>query len=278
MNEQGPPPKWGGAEPPHQDGDKREKPAYAPASGAAQSIFDRPGPWGFWATIVWLFAMFAAALAASLVAMLAWTAYLHLSGRGAETAELLRQVQSNGDFVWISELFLFVFVGAVLVLAVASRRSFPARDYLALKPPAWKALVAWLGGLCLFVAASDLIIHLWGASPVAEWMRDIYASASCLPCLLAALIVLAPVLEELVFRGFIFTGVQERLGPFWAVVFATAPWALLHLQYEWYYMVVGFMLGMLFCIARWRTGSIYVSIIMHALSNIIATLETTLFS
>ena len=85
--------------------------------------------------------------------------------------------------------------------------------------------------------------------------------------------------EELVFRGFLFEGLRHsRLGNAGAIILASAVWASIHLQYEWFYVGQILVLGLLLGAARLFTRSLVPSILMHALVNGIATLQVALES
>ena len=92
--------------------------------------------------------------------------------------------------------------------------------------------------------------------------------------LLAAVVVAAPIGEEVLFRGFLFRGLAR---PGWEVhaIGATAlVWALLHTQYS--YFVVGevFLEGLMLGWFRWASGSTVLTIGMHMLKNALAMFMT----
>jgi membrane protease YdiL (CAAX protease family) len=79
------------------------------------------------------------------------------------------------------------------------------------------------------------------------------------------LVVLAPLAEELLFRGFIFKGMRKRLSFWWAAIITSALFALIHWQIN-----VGldvFALSLVLCWLRERTGSLWPSIMLHATKN-----------
>ena len=220
-----------------------------------------------------MLAFILAMVAASLVAL---PAYLLLFRPETEAgmSEALANLQYNGDYLFIAELVTLLMVAGVMLLALGLRSGYPPRQYLAANRFTGKHLWTWLLILVGFIVATDSLLYLVGKDPVSEWQRRLYESAGCLPCMFFAIIILAPVIEETVFRGFVFTGIQARLGAFWAVVFASLPWAILHVQYEWYYMPIGLGLGVLFSLARWRSGSVLLCISLHTAANLIASMET----
>ena len=91
---------------------------------------------------------------------------------------------------------------------------------------------------------------------------------------LLALVVLAPLGEETLFRGFLFKGIAaSRAGPVVAIFVSSVAWALLHVQYDWYGVVSIAVIGLFLGVVRYRTGSLLVTMLLHALANMVATLE-----
>jgi hypothetical protein len=91
--------------------------------------------------------------------------------------------------------------------------------------------------------------------------------------------LIAPVAEEFFFRGFVF-GVLRRwrivvagrqLGPWVAAVITGILFGLAHTgsASSRYLVPLGF-LGFVLCLVRWRTGSLYPCIALHALNNSLA--------
>ena len=100
--------------------------------------------------------------------------------------------------------------------------------------------------------------------------------ANWLPAMMLAIIVVAPVGEEITFRGFLYRGLvrpgYERL----TIVVISLAWALLHIQYDWLGMVQIFAAGLALGWFRWASGSTTLTIVMHMLINFEAMLETAI--
>ncbi|MFO8056468.1 MAG: CPBP family intramembrane glutamic endopeptidase, partial [bacterium] len=142
-----------------------------------------------------------------------------------------------------------------------------------------KQVLTWLLIVVLLVVFMDLLMYALEVEVVPPWSEEVYESTDSLLFLLLALVVLAPLTEEFVFRGFLFQGFLHRMGPVWAVVFSALPWALLHVfQYEWLHLLLILMLGIVLGVARWKTGSLVVPLIMHGFNNFLATLEIVFLS
>jgi membrane protease YdiL (CAAX protease family) len=85
----------------------------------------------------------------------------------------------------------------------------------------------------------------------------------------------APVTEELLTRGFLYRGWSESaLRPGGAIVLSSLVWTAMHLQYDWFFFAEVFSIGLLFGYLRYRSGSILLTVILHGLNNLAATLQT----
>lgn len=92
----------------------------------------------------------------------------------------------------------------------------------------------------------------------------------------ASLVILPPVVEEFVFRGFIFTSLRSKLPYIWAAMVTSVLFAIGHLQIGsgepllWIAAVDTFVLSLVLCYVREKTGSLWPSIIIHAMKNMLA--------
>lgn len=85
--------------------------------------------------------------------------------------------------------------------------------------------------------------------------------------------VVAPVCEEILFRGFLFNGLRARMGVWGAAIVSSLIFGGLH-DYSWFGMATIALFGMLTCWVFVRTGSLWPGILLHALSNFVITLGT----
>jgi hypothetical protein len=103
-------------------------------------------------------------------------------------------------------------------------------------------------------------------------------AAGLLPLLLFSFVFLAPLQEELLFRGFFFRGFATSLG-MWPTIFITGGvWALTHAQYQWFFVGEIFALGLVLGWLRGRSGSTILTITLHAMVNGLALLEVALLA
>lgn len=89
----------------------------------------------------------------------------------------------------------------------------------------------------------------------------------------ATAIIIAPPLEEMLFRGFLYRPLERSWGPVGAIAVTSVIFSLLHgSQYAWSWQILllltltGTWLG----IARWKTGSLWPPILMHGGANFVS--------
>jgi membrane protease YdiL (CAAX protease family) len=90
---------------------------------------------------------------------------------------------------------------------------------------------------------------------------------------LAAVVFIPPVLEETVFRGFVFPAFAKRWGVIWGAVASSVLFGLAHLQQN--ISVYTFLLGLVLCFLYLRTKSIIPGVFLHMINNYLAFLALT---
>ena len=96
-------------------------------------------------------------------------------------------------------------------------------------------------------------------------VSDIFTSGGSPWLIFLAGIVIAPLVEEIFFRGFLFTGLREKYGWIAAALISSALFAAMHLQPLT--MLPIFLMGLIFSYLYQRTGSIWPAVIMHFTTN-----------
>ncbi len=79
------------------------------------------------------------------------------------------------------------------------------------------------------------------------------------------LVVLAPIVEELIFRGFLYGQLRSRISALPAIIIVSVLFGVMHGQWN-VGIVVGIM-SVFMCIARELTGTIYAGIFLHMIRN-----------
>src|SRR5713101_5118277 len=157
-------------------------------------------------------------------------------------------------------------LGLIVVAWLAAGR--PRRERLRLLParvPA-RGILAMIGGI---LALSQSLALLVGAGPGAnlDWIARTLATATPLTLALAVLVIggLAPVGEELFFRGFMLTRLRQvwRAGP--AIVVTALAFGLIH--GEWVHGLLATGIGLYLGLVTARSGSVIPAVICHVANN-----------
>jgi uncharacterized protein len=234
-------------------------------SDPARDVRGRLRPSGFWGTLGWgLFAV-----ATALFAVVVYTGFWML------THQLRIPDFSDAAFGIVAGIVASIAPVIVLVIAVRSRQ-YPLRGYFALGRIPRGHLVLGLVCLIALIVVFEAMERLLGIDAGSESVVATYRAAKLagmLPMLWLATIIVAPVTEELLFRGFLHRGwAPSWLGVSGTIVLTSALWAALHQQYNWLGILCIFLMGLIFGWMRQRSGSTTLTIILHLLNNLFATI------
>lgn len=127
--------------------------------------------------------------------------------------------------------------------------------------------VMLLWGVALVFVAGIVVEPLLELFP-AEYMEAVEKRVGRGGMAVLTTVVLAPLLEELIFRGYILGSVRRKSGTVWAIVISSAMFGIIHLvpQQVIYGFVIGLILGYIYV----RTESIFSVIILHAVNNAVS--------
>lgn len=163
--------------------------------------------------------------------------------------------------------------GGVAVIVAVAPMGMAAMAALGFRPVDWRSIfLAAVGTMALSIGVSQI-----GPSP--EGIEDAMRVARDPRQFLASLLVLAllaPIVEELIFRGLLFGWLEGRWGSRLAVAVSTAAFAAAH--YEPAHAILVLPLGLLFGWLRWRTGSILPSLFSHIANNSMAVIAAAMGS
>lgn len=139
-------------------------------------------------------------------------------------------------------------------------------------------LAALFGGAALAVASGFFtsVLQRWVPKnlPIDELFRD--RSSAYLLALFGVLV--APLVEELFFRGFLYPALAKRLGTAVSIVLTAGAFAVIHqgqLAHAWVPLSWLFIVGIVLTLVRARTKSVATSVLIHIGYN--ATLFTIVF-
>ncbi|MDD5686948.1 MAG: type II CAAX endopeptidase family protein [Elusimicrobia bacterium] len=183
----------------------------------------------------------------------------------------------NSYFDHINLFVTYIVQGPLLIYIMKIRKSFSIREYIGLKIPTKKESLKWSLTFGIIIAVFYIIEIIIKRPFASQYLVDLYKTSRSPLLLFIVVVIMAPIYEEIVFRGFLFEGIRySRLKIVGAIIITSLIWASLHLQYGLYEIVTIFLMGLLFGFCRFKTGSIYLTIFLHMLVNLEAMVEVIL--
>ncbi len=218
-------------------------------------------PWRFWSTLGWLVVAITVVMGAEYV----------VERASAISASIPIHVES---LTWRYLTSIVSMLAAMVSLVLVARWRGPsAQAYLGLVWPRWQHLLISSGMIAaLWLAIAGLDILLPQPEANAEQLNQ-YRALLGKPIVLVLYwifaVITAPVTEEIIFRGFLQTGWSEsRIGAVGALVLTTLVFTLAHTQYDLRGMAEVFAVGLVLGMTRWWSGSLLLTIMMHASWNL----------
>lgn len=184
---------------------------------------------------------------------------------------------SLGSLV-LAAVIYFITTALVLLPLLVRRVSFKELlDKLGLSKPPRLSMVTWslfLWGLyfaCSLVVVIILsTLQLPGLDLQQEQeigFRNLQYGYEFVAAFLA-LVVLAPLFEEIIFRGYLYGRLRRRSGVIFSMVVTSLVFGLVHFQLN--VAIDVFVLSLFLCFAREKFGSIWPGVFIHAFKNGIA--------
>lgn len=219
-------------------------------------------PWGFWSSVGWT-------VLAVIVGMAAAIAVAILIARWDASHASYQFLFRNGNPA-ASSVLLVLYSVIIAMLALAARASgSSASEYLGLVRP--RGRYALCAILCVVLPLFLAYAHTL-AFDYREFFRphgfDRARAANGLFIHVAMVVIVGPVMEEVVFRGFLYRGLSHTwLGIAGTVVVTSAAWALLHYDKNAAGIIDTAVHGIAWGWLRWHTGSLWAPIASHIAYN-----------
>jgi membrane protease YdiL (CAAX protease family) len=207
---------------------------------------------------------------------LALMTLLAITGIGQLNEEWLTETSGQFYFVLLSDGLILLAVWGFL----RHRRAKISQLGLA-RRPSWLdtgyAILGYLVYFLLFLAIATIAGALTGINLEQEQELGFDAILGSKEKLmaLASLVILPPLVEEIVFRGFVFGGLRKKLRFMWATLITSLLFAGPHLlaSSEGLLWVAGLdtlALSFVLCYLREKTGALWAPMAVHAIKNTIA--------
>ena len=259
--------------------------SYAAATPAAYPRSSLPEdlriPWSWVHLVVFLVFGFGSLLVVQLGGVLLLSANKHLSQK-----QLQQLIESKPQFLvatnilWFALIFLFLYVTLSVLRGLPFWRTLGWKklntDPIAGKGSPWAYFFSGCG-LAIFVAVASSRVKNVDHVPI----QELFKSRTGAMLLMAMAVFVAPLVEETVFRGYLYPLFAKSLGILPGILITGALFGLMHgAQLGWTWGLVGLLtlVGVIFTFVRARTGTVVASFLLHlgynsmiAVTSIIAT-------
>jgi membrane protease YdiL (CAAX protease family) len=204
-----------------------------------------------------------------------WTPLVALAiGLAVLAAPLL--ALPNADIPFVATIGEGLFVGVLLAagyLLIRRRTGRPSFADLGLRSTPSRAAVGWVivARITYGIVTAIYVTNVHGVTPnfPVRPVGDVGAIAT-IDVILAA-VVIAPLGEELFFRGFMYASLRGKMPVFWAALITSVLFGAVHPIYgdtQWNLVPVLAMAGFAMCLLYERTESLWPPIAFHVAMNI----------
>jgi len=235
-------------------------PLTPPPSGSAVDLVDV-----LLIALVAFFALFGCGFAGLIIYWFQHRA-LHLSSEG-----LSKAFSHDTLYLVLVQLSAYLFVIGFMSLLTWGRHRLPLLQAISWNAPARQRIFsAVAGGIGLAIVSDvgNVVLNRWipKSLPITEMFKD-RSSAF----LLAGFgILVAPLVEEMLFRGFLYPALARFTGALPSIVVTASLFTLLHgaqLSFSWAPLSLIFIVGLALTIVRAATRSVATSVVVHVTYN-----------
>lgn len=171
---------------------------------------------------------------------------------------------SRGAQAIAAQFLLYALALAILYFLVGVRYQRPFW-------PSLRWTLRFRGALTCVVAgpALAMLLAVFGGllhTPPDNAVQKLITDRLSLLLVMVFAVVIGPIFEELVFRGFLFPLLARSFGAALGILFTAIPFALLHVStygWTWQALLIVGIAGLVFGYARYRTGSTIASTLIH---------------
>lgn len=191
--------------------------------------------------------------------------------------EGLRSLASEDTLALLLRLMmLVVMVAALLGMPRLWGEEIPRRQLGLARPLKWSdigwaivgVIAAYIASMLLAVVAQWLLVWIDMAEPQNLGLSALTPGVEMTMAFMV-LVVVGPIVEEVVFRGYLYGRLQALHVRFWArTLLVSGLFAVAH--WQWNVALDVFALSVIMCLLREKTGSLWPSIVMHMIKNGVA--------
>tara|TARA_B100001057_G_scaffold458140_1_gene507112 strand:- start:33048 stop:33791 length:744 start_codon:yes stop_codon:yes gene_type:complete len=170
-----------------------------------------------------------------------------------------------------SSLFgiLLIIILAKYILISPNNSKIKLNEIIPIDFPPIKLIFFWLFvlfGFSILISISSNWLELFNET---TFTNQILSSSNNILLLFYGIGIAQPIFEELLFRGLLFKGLNERLGGSLTIIVTSILFVIPHIQYDFSILIlVLFPNALILGLCRLKTKSLTIPIILHCVNNI----------
>ncbi|MBF25347.1 MAG: hypothetical protein CMP49_02370 [Flavobacteriales bacterium] len=167
-------------------------------------------------------------------------------------------------------------IGSICLFTFIKVKRMDIVKYLNLTKPNRTQLFLFIISSLFLMFLMELISNNYPELFNTDFVIESYKNANSIFLLYLGVGICGPIFEELLFRGFLFKGLENSfLGGKGAVIISSILFSIVHMQYGLLVIILMiFPMAVLLGYARLKSGSLLIPIILHVVNNILACLVT----
>jgi membrane protease YdiL (CAAX protease family) len=223
-------------------------------------------PWSWAHFIVFLFFSFASLVVVQMALAIYFGPRQPLTRDQYEQYLLNKpQLLFGSNLIWFALIFLFLYVTLAVLRGAPFWKSLGWRPLRASptggshKP--WAYFISGCG-VAVFVALASSRVHTSENMPI----QELFKSRSNAFLLMAMAVFVAPLVEETIFRGYLYPLFAKSFGVWTSIVLTGVLFGLMHgsqLAWSWGIVALLVVVGIIFTFARATAGTVVASFLLH---------------
>jgi membrane protease YdiL (CAAX protease family) len=223
-------------------------------------------PWSWAHFIVFLFFAFTSFVVVQTALALYFAPQQRLTPKQYEQYLLNKpQFLFGSNLIWYALIFLFLYVTLAVLRGAPFWKSLgwrPLRASVAgARSKPWAYFFSGCG-VAIFVALASSRVHTSDNMPI----QELFKSRSNAFLLMAMAVFVAPLVEETVFRGYLYPLFAKSFGMWTSILLTGALFGLMHgtqLGWSWGIVLLLVLVGVIFTFARAAAGTVVASFLLH---------------
>lgn len=165
----------------------------------------------------------------------------------------------------LGTVLVYIFIIRKIIKKINSEENFQLK--IQYKPKLKEYIYVILAAIAYLFIYSNTLSLLLSAIPTSKWSEFIFNEFGKRPLLLIIIStsIVAPIFEEVIYRGIILEQLNRRYGMIKAIVVSSLLFGIMHLNIE--QGINGFFIGMVLGFIYIKTNSLLLSIFLHLANN-----------